>query len=115
MLFIYPMWDSENQRLGLRACTPVGYSLRGLADLIGFLGLIFLIGAPIYVVYRVVVHSFSWHLCWLFAIPFGLGIIGQVLFMGSLWFAAKKKFCYDDETRTATWTEAGHERAFPEA
>jgi hypothetical protein len=25
MLFIYPMWDSESQRLGLKACTPRGY------------------------------------------------------------------------------------------
>ena len=113
MLFIYPMWDSENQRLGLNACTPVGYALRGFAELIGFLGLILLIGTPIYVVYRVVIQSFSWHICWLFSIPFGVGIISQVLFMISSCLAAKRQFHYDNVTRIATWIEAGREQTFP--
>jgi hypothetical protein len=32
MLFIHPMWDSETERLGKKACTPTGYALHGLAD-----------------------------------------------------------------------------------
>ncbi|MBU4271106.1 MAG: hypothetical protein KKE86_06370 [Planctomycetes bacterium] len=115
MLFINPMWDSENQRLGLKACKPVGYFLRGLADLIGFVGLILLVGMPIYVVYRSLAHSFSWHLCWFLLIPFGVGIIGQSLCWISWRLATKKQFHYDWETRTARWIEGGHEQVFPDA
>ena len=114
MLFIYAMWDSENQRLGFRACTPVGYCLRGLAEMIGFVGPVFLIGTPIYTLYRVAVHSSLWRLCWLFAIPFGLGIVSQLLMWASWRLAVRKQFRYDYETRTIRWIEGGSERLFPD-
>ena len=115
MLFIYPMWDSENERLGLKACTPVGYHLHGLAGLIGFIGLILLVVVPIYMVYRSLAYSFSWHLCWLLLIPFGVGIIGQSFYCISWRLAAKKQFHYDSEARTVRWIERGHEQIFPNA
>ena len=52
MLFIHPMWFHESQRLGQRACTPVGYALHGIAELIGFAGLLALLVAAIVVVWK---------------------------------------------------------------
>ena len=40
MLFIYPMWDNESQRIGKQKCTPKGYNLHVIAELLGFIGLL---------------------------------------------------------------------------
>jgi hypothetical protein len=108
MLFIFPMWESENQRLGFRACMSAGYVLRSLADLLGLIGLISLVGAVLYLV-----CSFSWRACWFLMIPVGAGISAQAIFTLAEWCAARKRFCYDYETRTARWIEDGYERQFP--
>jgi hypothetical protein len=90
MLFIHPMWDCEDERLGMKACTPFGYALREIADGIGFIGLILLVAVPVYIAYRVCAHQFLWKTCWLFLIPFTLGVIGRVLYEIS-WRLARKK------------------------
>ena len=116
MIFIHPMWDSENQRLGLKACTPFGYFLHEVADGIGFVGLfLLLLGAPAFLFYRAIVHRFSWYLCWWLLVPFAIGIIGRILFEVSWRFAARKHFEYDVQTMTVRWIEAGEARVFPGA
>src|SRR5258707_15574371 len=105
MLFIHPMWDSENQRLGLKACTTLGYSLRSAADLLGFIGLFLLIITPFFLLYQIIAHHFLWQLCWLLGIPLAFGILGRVLFEVSWMVAAKKQFHYDCNTRTVKWIE----------
>ena len=112
--FIDPMWDSENERLGLRACTPAGYLLRVVGEPVTALGMILLLGTLAYIVYRAFLGSFAWHLCWLFSIPVSMVIVGGLLLMTSGWLAARKQFHYDDDTMTAKWIEAGQERVFPE-
>jgi uncharacterized protein YqhQ len=107
------MWDSENQRLALKACTPVGYFLLEVADGIGFLGLFLFVAMPVFLVYRAIVHHFSWHLCWLLLVSIVIGIIGRVIWEISWRIAAKKQFRYDSEHRVASWIEAGQMRVFP--
>jgi hypothetical protein len=80
MIFIHPMWGSESQRLGLKACTPFGYFLREVADGIGLVGLLLLFVVPLFLIYQVIVKHFSWPLCWALLIPFAIGVIGRVLF-----------------------------------
>ena len=112
MIFIHPMWDSENQRLGLKACTPPGYTLVGVGDLIGMLGLLTLLAVPVYVGYKFVAGQFSSGLLWLLLIPLGLGVSGRIIFEVGWALARGKGFRYDD-ARTAWWEEGGEVRSFP--
>jgi hypothetical protein len=107
MLFIHPMWDHESQRLGKQKCTPMGYALHGIAELIGLAGLLLLLAVP-------VVLAWEWFtgwkvpsLFWLLAVPFSLGVISEVLFQFSWWLALRKGFRYDDDRCEASWMEAG--------
>jgi hypothetical protein len=115
MLFIQPMWDSENERLGLKACTELGYTVRGIGDLVGFIGLLLLLATPVYLVYRFLRDKFSAGDLWLLAVPFVVAIVGRVLFEISWVLASKRQFEYDYETRTAKWLEKGRTRVFPDS
>ncbi len=107
MLFIYPMWDTESQRIGKQKCTPLGYRLHVLADLIGFIGLLLFLGVGVYLAYRGLSQSFHASLFWLLAIPFGFGFIGQLLFQFSWFLAFRRGFEYDYEKAEASWFEKG--------
>jgi hypothetical protein len=104
------MWDSENQRLGMRACTPLGYNVRCIADMIGFSGLISLFVILALLIHRYLLgHPFeSRYLLVLLFAPV-VGFVGRVLFEFGWALAAKKKFEYDSQTMTAKWIEDGHE------
>ena len=112
MFFIYPMWDSETERLGKRACTPLGYHLHALADLIGFLGLLSLLGLIGYLGYRGVMQTFTLSLWWMLLIPVGLGLLGWILFSVSWQLAESKGFEYDAEAGEARWIENGEKKTF---
>ena len=112
MLFVFPMWDSESERLGKKECTPKGYSLHVIAELIGFLGLLSLIGLILYFGLCLFFYSLPQPSGWVFLIPFGIGIIAEFLFGYSWHLAKKKSFSYDGKTRTATWCENGAEKTY---
>ena len=112
MIFIHPMWDSEGQRLGMKACTRTGYAIRVLADLIGFTGLILLVLVPCLLAIRFLHHQFSTRDLWLLLAPLIVGVIGRVLFEFGWSLAAKKKYQYDYKTMTVTWIEDGHEKFY---
>ena len=107
MLFIYPMWDTESQRIGKQKCTPLGYRLHVLAELIGFIGLLILLGICVFLVSEGISGSFHSSLLWLLTIPFGFGFIGQLLFQFSWFLASRKGFEYDYEKAEASWFEKG--------
>ena len=65
MLFINPMWDSESERIGKQKCTPLGYKLHGISDLIGFASLLLLLVTGVYLRYRSVVGTYHSTLLWL--------------------------------------------------
>lgn len=98
MLFIYPMWDHESQRIGKQKCTPLGYRLHGIAELLGFIGLFLLIIVCAYLGYRRHVGTFHAFQLLLMAIPVGMGLIGEVL--------------YHYATREASWMEDGQLRVY---
>jgi hypothetical protein len=112
MLFIHPMWDHESQRIGKQKCTPAGYALHVIAELIGFLGLLLLLGVPAVLACSWLAGRFHASLGWLFAVPFGLGIVSEVLFQYSWWLALRKGFHYDYERSEASWFEAGERRTY---
>ncbi len=107
MLFFFPMWDSESQRLGKRKCTPVGYGLHIAAELIGFIALLLLIGMIGFLWYKWYKDAFYTYLFWLPVIPLGIGITAEGLYQLSWILAEMKEFEYNGETREASWMEAG--------
>jgi len=107
------MWDSENQRLGMKACTPFGYALRQIGDLIGFFGLILLLLIPCFMVFRFFRHEFASRDWWLLLAPIIVGLIGRVLFMCGWALAMKRKFEYEYKTMTVKWVENGIQKEFP--
>lgn len=112
MLFIHPMWDHESQRIGKQKCTPAGYALHLIAELIGFLGLLFLFAVPAALVWQWFAGTFHASLWWLVAVPFGLGIVSEVLFQLSWWLALRRGFRYDYERCEASWLEGSERRTY---
>ena len=107
MLFINPMWDHEAERIGKQRCTPLSYALHVISDLLGFVALLLLFGVAAYLGYRGIVDTFRSSLLWLFSIPFGLAIIGSILYRISWALAHRRGFRYNDEACEASWLEHG--------
>lgn len=108
MFFIHPMWDSETERLGKKACTPAGYAIHVVAEGIGFLG-----GALL------AISGFAWLWRWLAGAPRGLaaigitaalvsGVVSELLFQLSWWMALRRDFRYDGYE--SSWVEHGNRR-----
>jgi hypothetical protein len=111
-LFIHPMWDHESQRIGKQKCTPTGYALHGIGEMIGILGLLFLFVAPTILVCKWSSGTFEAALFWLLAVPFGLGVVSEILVQLSWRLALRKGFKYDYERCEASWIEAGERRTY---
>lgn len=107
MLFIHPMWDNESERIGKQKCTPAGYALHGIAELIGFAGLLMLLAVLGFLSWKGLAGAFRVSLLWLLAPPLGLGIVSEALFHFSWLLARRKGFRYDYERREASWLESG--------
>lgn len=107
MLFIHPMWNHESERIGKQKCTPIGYALHVIADLLGFVGLLLLLGVLVYLGHRGIAGGFRASMCWLLAIPFGVGVVSEVLYHVSWIIALRHGFEYDPKKCVAIWEENG--------
>jgi len=112
MLFIHPMWDHESQRIGKRKCTPAGYALHVIGEMIGFFGLQFRFVVPGVVVRKWWAGTLEPSLCWIFALAYGLGVVSEILVQSSWSLALMKSFKYDYERCEASWMEAGECRTY---
>ncbi|MAX38806.1 MAG: hypothetical protein CME33_19795 [Gimesia sp.] len=101
------MWDHESQRIGKQKCTPWGYRLHEIAELLEFIGLLLFFGVGIYLGYRGLSNTFHLTLLWLIAVPFGIGLVSQVMYQFSWVMALKRGFEYDYDKREASWIENG--------
>ena len=79
-MFIHPIWDNEAERIGKQKCTPLGYALHAIADLIGFVGLLLLFACCAYLTWKWFSGGFTASALWIVAIPLLLGVVGNVLF-----------------------------------
>lgn len=106
------MWSSENERIGLKKCCPLCSRLRTFAELGGFLGLFWLLGTIIFLVYKGVIGEFTYQLWWLLLYPYLLGIINMLLFLYAYNIAGKKSYHYDNEKNITMWQEKGKEKLY---
>lgn len=102
-MFINPMWQDEVQRIGKQRCTPMGFRLHLLSDLIGFLALILLLAVPCYFTYTAFCGMFRVVTLWMLLLPFVVAIAGNVLHSYSWQLADARQFKYDYEKRVASW------------
>ena len=113
LMFINPMWDHESQRIGKQRCTPTGYTLHSISDLIGFIAIICLFGVPIYLAYASIRGNFTWSMLWLLAVPFAIAIVGNIMHSYSWHLADKRHFKYDFEKCISRWIdESGNRRSY---
>lgn len=91
MLLINPMWDSENERIGCRRCSPMAYVLHAVSDY-------FSLAAVLYLTVRLigVAPGSAWYalLLWL---------CGRLLSLLHYRLLAKRGFVYDYASDTARW------------
>jgi hypothetical protein len=111
-MFIPRIWSGEIERIGKKRCTPFGYAVQGIGELIGFFGLITLLGTPLYLMYRGVNGTFTWPLLWMMLIPLLIGTVGTVMVAFSWALARRKQFRYDYESNVSHWFEAGQTRSY---
>lgn len=112
MLFIHPMWDNESQRIGKQKCTPDGYRLHVIAELLGFAGLLSLLAVMIFWGWHWINGTFLAALLWWAIAPVGLGLISDQVMRRSWRMAYAKGFEYDYDRREASWMEAGERRTY---
>lgn len=112
MLFLHPMWDSESQRLGLRRCTPAGYRYHGIAELVGFAGLLLLLAMLGWLAWRWWNGSFRPAYLWFLGAPFAMGVASECLMQHAWRLARRKDFRYDAQKREASWQEDGTRRTY---
>jgi hypothetical protein len=106
------MWDNESERIGKQKCTALGYALHVISDYIGLIGLLLVVAICVYLSYRGIAGTFYAGLLWLFAVPFGLAIIGSVLYRYSWFLAYRKGFSYDFDACEASWIENGQRQTY---
>jgi hypothetical protein len=111
-MFIPRMWSDEVERIGKQRCTPLGYTLQGIGDLVGFVGLLLLLAVLAYLAYRGIAGTFHPLLLCLLFVPFGLGFLGSVIVSYSWSLAATKKFHYDYALRVSKWIDGKEEKSY---
>ena len=70
------IWSSENERLGLKSCTPIGYGIICLSDLFCVAAQILLVTLPLYLIFLAVNGRFAANSWWLLLLPFAYCILG---------------------------------------
>lgn len=111
-MFIPPMWSDEVERIGKQRCTPSGYILHGIGDLVGFIGFLMLVVGMCYVGYRGLARTSGSAVIWIIGIPIAIGVLGSSIVRYSWRLAYRKKFHYDYERRESSWFEAGERRVY---
>jgi hypothetical protein len=107
------MWVHENQRRGMKRCTPLGYGLRVIADLLGFLSLLSLVVAVAMLAFAGINRAFRIELLVVPAAPLVVGILSRVLFLISWKLAERRGFEYDHERHEASWIRDGARVTYP--
>ncbi|MEO1132336.1 MAG: hypothetical protein AAFX40_06465 [Cyanobacteria bacterium J06639_1] len=112
MLFVHPMWHHESQRVGKQKCTPLGYALHVIAELIGWAGGLMFFLAIANLIVAAIANRFHVALLGVLLMSLLLGVISEGLYRLSWYLARRKGFCFDYERCEASWIEAGQQRTY---
>ena len=93
----------------MQKCMPVAYKVHGVGELIGFIGLLTLLGTIGYMIYLRNFGDFHASAWWYLAIPFGIGIVSEIMVQLSWHMVSKTGFKYDYKNRESSWVN-GSER-----
>ena len=107
MFFLHPMWDHESQRIGMLKCWRLAYKVHAIGELIGFAGLLTLVGSVGLMIFIAVFGKFTAVHWLLLAVPFGMGLLSEIMVQISWKMVARRGFQYDREKHEASWTEDG--------
>ena len=99
------MWDNEAERVGLQRCTPLGYFIYGLGDLLGAISLLSFLFTPLWLAFLWWSDSISFNSFWPLLLSIFLIFLRLSLGAVTWTLASKRGFRYDPETRTAHWIE----------
>ena len=97
------MWSSENERKGFQECTPAGYVIYGIAELILVAFYLSALGVAMYVLSSLVQGLLSARRFALLALPAGLLTAGWLLSKTAWYLAERKGFKYDHKENKCTW------------
>jgi hypothetical protein len=108
------MWSSENERLGLKSCTPLGYGILCAADLVSLAALVLLLSLPIYLIYMSMNRRLAPSASWFLLLPFGIAFFGSLVMLAAWSLARAKRFRYDYTSDTSRWLSDGLEMSYPD-
>ena len=100
------MWSSENERLGFKRCTPLGYFLVSLAFLMFVTAAVALVAVCFLVVSRGLAARLSLDLLYFFLAPGCLGLAGWICHRVAWFLAQRKQFVYDYQSDKCHWNDA---------
>ena len=112
--FVPRMWSSENERLGLKLCTPLGYGILYAADLIAVAALLLLLSVPLYLIYMSISYGLAPAAWWFLLLPFGIAFVGSLVMIAAGSVARAKRFRYDYTSDTARWIRDGEDVSYPD-
>jgi hypothetical protein len=106
-------WQSENERLGMIACTRRGYNLLGAGEFTALFGVILFWAVFVWLIW--VPNKLSVRDLWWLMLPASVIIAGQVISRIGWWLAESKQFHYDYDSNSVTWIEDGRQHVYPES
>jgi len=112
MLFVYPMWDSENERLGVQACSRSASILRGIAELFGALSFYLLVCIILFILYKLSANEYTNELLYFILIPFFIGILCEILFHIAIKKLSNVSYDFNSSSGITTWIENGERKSY---
>lgn len=109
------MWCCETERLGMKKCTLLGYTLRSTAPLILVATGITLIYAPLLMIMEAIRGRFEWGMSLLFLCPLFFAVTYMLMPVVSSMLLKRREFEFDYETCIASWIDkSGEQRTYSE-
>ena len=106
------MWSDEVERIAFKRCTPAGYALRLVGDVLRFISLTALFAMLAYLVFRAFAGTLAAQWFGMLIVPFLFGLAGTLAAGVSRRLARRNGFAYSYEQRAASWTANGMQHAY---
>jgi hypothetical protein len=106
------IWNSESERISIQKCTPIGYTARGVADILCLCAVILLIAAPLTLAREAIGGTFLASHFWLLAAPFALWIAAAALYRFAWTLGCRRGYRYDCERQEASWVVMGKRQTY---